>query len=190
MEEISRTSRTTISSAFLLSANSRQSSANFFESIFCGQSGSTPLKDKALIGGWPRPPLPEQGNKSATRPARVRESRRRKPPGKNPVMDEAGTAPVRTRRRIPAAVSRQNPPGAPVPPHHATSATAPHGRLRSNKKAARSENAPRNFAPSQLCRKCLRVESPDRLPHKQDNRTVPGATGADANLPERDGFPV
>src|SRR6185295_14106108 len=141
MEEISRTSRTTISSAFLLSANSRQSSANFFESIFYRQSGSTPLKDKALIGGLPLPQPRERVNKSASPPARARESRRRKPPGKNPANDGVETGAVRTRLGILAAVSRQNRPGAPVPPHHATSATGPHGRRRSSKKTARSENA-------------------------------------------------
>src|SRR5688572_33420796 len=46
-------------SAFLLSANSRQSRASFFESI-AGENGPEALKDKADCCGWTRPRRPAQ----------------------------------------------------------------------------------------------------------------------------------
>ena len=64
-----------MSSAFLLSASSRQSKASFLESI-CGNIGSKPLKDKAHYCEWPRPrrrePEGVDGRPALTRRANLR----------------------------------------------------------------------------------------------------------------------
>src|SRR5687768_12396326 len=70
MLEILRRSRMTMSSAFLLSANSRQSKANFLESIsFCLISPLKCLnfrKDKGHYGGSLRRPRRRQANRPAS----------------------------------------------------------------------------------------------------------------------------
>src|SRR2546423_7326444 len=66
MEEIFLTSRTTMFSAFLSSANSRHISANFFESIR-PKSAPTHPKDKASYCEWPLPLPPAPGALLPTR---------------------------------------------------------------------------------------------------------------------------
>src|SRR6266571_4040792 len=71
-EESLRTSSTMMSSAFLLSAHSRQSRASLFESIG-GKSEAAALKDKGDSCRSLRPPGAAQAGQSATPPSPVRE---------------------------------------------------------------------------------------------------------------------
>src|SRR5438093_13690424 len=102
MSDRLRTSRITMSSAFLLSASARHNSANFLESMR-GEDGARALKDKVDCCESPPPPQASPADQSASRPSPGRGFGKRKHPKETLPGSGRGTG---------AATARSPGPGA------------------------------------------------------------------------------
>src|ERR1035437_428662 len=98
-----------MSSAFLLSANSRQSKASFLESI-CPENETAVVKDKADNCERPRRPAAAANVRRANRPSPVRELARTTPRSETPPAPARGTARETPPAPGPGAEWQQTPP--------------------------------------------------------------------------------